>query len=81
MSANQLHLNADKTKVMLICKSAATKKDFSIQMAGKTIKHSSQVKILGNTMMDNLTWDRHVTRDVIRPEKSRENSENSIQVS
>ena len=62
MSANKLALNVDKTKVMLITKKKHIKNEFEIKLAGKTIKHSTELKILGNTMSDELTWDRHIIR-------------------
>ena len=65
MSANRLLLNSDKSQVMLFTKDKEIKKNFKIILKGKTIKHKTEVTILGNTMKDDLTWDCHVEKNVI----------------
>ena len=41
------------------------KQDFKITLNGKQVLHSPQIKILGNLVTDNLTWDSHVERFVL----------------
>ena len=65
MVANRLTLNANKTKVMLVTKDENQKKSFEIELNGKNICHSREVKILGNFMTNSLTWDAHVKKLVI----------------
>ena len=48
MSSNKLQVNADKTKVVIFSKDNTMKQEFSIQFKDKTIRHSPQIKILGN---------------------------------
>ena len=45
---------------MLITKDKDLKTNFEIQIEGKTLRHSPQLKILGNMMSDDLSWDKHV---------------------
>ena len=71
MDSNLLALNGDKTKILLVTKNQATKDDFKIEIQGKTIKHSRSVKILGNTLDENLTWDEHITKELIPSLKNR----------
>ena len=63
--ANRLHLNQDKTQIMLQTKDKNLKETFCVNLGGKEIYHSKEVNILGNTLSDELTWDRHVTKNVI----------------
>ena len=65
LSANQLALNVDKAKVMLVCNDERVKKNFTIELNGKTVLHSQEVKILCNVMSESLTWDSHVHKEVL----------------
>ena len=65
MSSNKLRLNSDKTKVIVFSKKKETRDNFSIRFGDKTIRHSPQVKLLGNVITDTLTWDHHVEKIVL----------------
>ena len=60
--ANRLSLNADKTKIMLLTKDTDYKDNFEIHLAGKPIRHSKEILILGNLVSENMTWNSHVTK-------------------
>ena len=66
MDANQLQLNAKKTRVMVISKNQNLKNDFQVTLNQKTVCHSPQIKILGNIFNDTLTWDIHI-RQIVLP--------------
>ena len=63
--ANKLVLNQDKTLAMVISKNQSTKDNFTVILGGKEIRHQRTVKILGNIISDKLTWEDHVSREVI----------------
>ena len=63
--SNRLQLNASKTSIMLITTNRQQKQDFQIQIDNKVIRHSPQLKILGNLLTDNLSWKDHVTKIVL----------------
>ena len=65
MRSNRLSLNKDKTQFMLITKDDLLKKNLAIEMSGKVVKHQRELKILGNTLSENLTWDSHVQKILI----------------
>ena len=65
MKSNRLSLNKDKTQFMLISKDERLKKEIAIEMSGKIVKHQRELKILGNTLSENLTWDSHVQKILI----------------
>ena len=64
-SANMLHLNPDKTQIMIQSKNKEMKKNFTINLGGKEVNNSSEVNILGNTLIQDLNWDTHVSRNII----------------
>ena len=63
--ANKLALNPDKSKIMLFTKDNVYKENFSIDLKGKTKKHSTEMLILGNLMADSWTWDKHIKQVLI----------------
>ena len=65
MNANRLALNPDKTKIMIMSKNEKTKKDFNVTIGGKLIIHKSSLKVLGNIITDDLSWNKHVEKEVI----------------
>ena len=71
MDSNQLAINSDKSKIMIITKKKELKENFEVILDGKLIKHSAAVKFLGTTMDENLTWDRHLENELIPNLKNR----------
>ena len=71
MDSNKLALNAKKTKIMILSNNKTTKKNFSIQVQDKIIKHSSRVKILGTYMTEDLSWDNNIENHLIPSLKNR----------
>ena len=69
--SNRLHLNQEKTQILLQTKNEEFKRNFSINLGGKEIKNKTDVNILGNTLTDKLTWDLHLTRNLIPALKNR----------
>ena len=69
--SNRLHLNQDKTQILLQTKNVEFKRKFSINLGGKEIKSKTNVNILGNTMSDDLTWSLHLTKNLIPALKNR----------
>ena len=63
-SSNRLLLYAQKTKIMLLTTKTKEKENFQIILNGKLIRHSSKLKILGNIVTDNLSWDSQVEKIV-----------------
>ena len=63
--ANKLHLNSSKTQIMILTKDREKRKQFEIELGEKTVKHSMNVNILGINLSQDLTWDQHVTKNVI----------------
>ena len=61
MFTNKLALNTKKPKIMLITNNKVTKKDFSIQIQHKIIRHSDKVKILGTVLSGDMSWDNNIT--------------------
>ena len=66
MDSNRLKLNSSKSRIMMISSHQEAKREFEIQIEGKTIYHSPKLKLLGNVMTDNLSWNTHV-RQVVLP--------------
>ena len=64
-NANLLALNPSKSRVMLISKDNQLKKEFSVNISGKELKHQKQLLVLGNLFLDELTWDKHVSSLII----------------
>ena len=50
---------------MIISKDTTKKQDFLITIDNKPLRHSPQLKILGNLFSDDLTWTKHVQQIVI----------------
>ena len=71
MDSNKLALNSDKSKIIIISKNNKTKENFQVTLQGKLIKHSPNVKILGTTLNQNLTWEQHMTKELIPDIKNR----------
>ena len=69
--ANRLQLNCNKTKIMIISKDTTLKKEFQITIDNRLLRHSPQLKILGNLVTDDLTWTKHVQQIVIPGLKNR----------
>ena len=69
--ANLLAINPEKTLVMLQTKDQQVKDNFSITLNRKEIKHKTEIKVLGNLLTEDLTWDLHVTKLVIPALKNR----------
>ena len=65
MHANKLALNPEKSRIMIVTKNQDIKKNFKIQIAGKEITHVPVLKILGNIVTEDITWDHHVNKVVI----------------
>ena len=65
MNANLLIINPDKSKIMVISNNQKTKANFEFQIGQKTLKHQNSLKILGNIVTEDLSWDRHVQKIVI----------------
>ena len=64
-AANKMCLNPDKTQVMLISKNTEINKNFQLELGGKTVKHSQEIKVLGITIHDTLMWDKHVISNLV----------------
>ena len=64
-AANRLALNHDKGIIMLVTKDKTLKDKFEIKLGGKKVVHRKSVKILGNLITDDLTWDEHVRKELI----------------
>ena len=58
-------------KSFLVTKNQTTKDSFKVEIQGKIIKHSRTVKILDTTLNENLSWEDHVTKDLIPSLKNR----------
>ena len=71
MEANKLALNSDKSQVMIISKDNEMKRNFSVTMNDKIIKHKDQITILGNTLSSSLTWEAHITNVLLPALKNR----------
>ena len=69
--ANKLCLNQDKTNIMIQTKDKKKESEFKISLGGKVLKSKTEVKILGNTLSSNLTWDRQVSNILIPALKNR----------
>ena len=65
MNANLLALNPDKSKIMVISNNPDTKKNFEVLIGDKVLKHQTSLKVLGNIINEDLTWDCHVESIVI----------------
>ena len=65
MANNKLSLNPDKSQVMLWTEDDRERQDFQIILEGNTIRHQKEIKILGNTISDSLTWDSHIAKNLI----------------
>ena len=64
-SANRLALSKDKTQIMLISKDKNLKQNFKINLSGKEVKHRNNVKILGNMLDENLSWEGQLKKILI----------------
>ena len=60
MSSNKLAMNIPKTQVMILSSSNETKSSFSIKIGEKEIKHSETMKLIGNTINDQLNFDNMI---------------------
>ena len=67
MNSNLLALNPDKTKIMIISTDFNKKKNFKVEIGGKELHHQTSLKVLGNIIADDLSWEKHV-RSIVIPE-------------
>ena len=63
--ANQLSLNADKTKIVLMTKDKYYKEKFHVILDNKEVRHQKQATVLGNLLPENLTWEAHVSKNLV----------------
>ena len=63
--ANKLQLNRDKTKICIITNNKEIRNNFEVTLDNKVVKHSKTVKVLGNIIAENLSWEPHVAKEVI----------------
>ena len=71
MDANELALNGEKTKILLVTKNEEIKKNFEVEIQGKMIKPVKEVKILGTTLYENMSFDSHLIKELIPNLKNR----------
>ena len=64
-NANKLALNPEKSRVMVLTKDKKIQQDFQVTVAGKVLGHQPSLKILGNIVSADLTWEEHVRKVVI----------------
>ena len=64
-NSNRLQLNQDKSLIMVVSKNEKLKTDFEIELGGKVVKHKTSIKILGNIVSDDLSWNQHVKSELI----------------
>ena len=64
-ASNKLCLNPNKSKIMLISKNLLLKDKFEVNLNGKTVRHSKEIKLLGITINKDLMWDTHVRTNLI----------------
>ena len=57
MQSNLLELNPSKTTTMVISKDKATRVNFSVTLGGKTVTHSKSLRLLGNIITEDLSWE------------------------
>ena len=50
---------------MLLSKDKVMKNQFEIELGGKVVKHSRDVNILEINLAQDLTWDQHVSKNII----------------
>ena len=50
---------------MVTTKNQDTKDNFEINLGGKLIKHQKEVTVLGITLTQDLTWDRHLVKNLM----------------
>ena len=50
---------------MLVTPNKQLQTDFEIQLEGKTLKHKHKVKLLGNTLTQDLEWETQVKTEII----------------
>ena len=65
VAANLLSLNPDKSQIMLISKNKKLKDKFKIDLNGKLVKDSKEIKPLGITLDKNIMWDTHIKKNLI----------------
>ena len=64
-SANKLALNQEKSTIMIVTKNKNLRENFEIELGGKKVKHTKNIRILGNYLSDDLTWDHHVRSQLL----------------
>ena len=65
MDANKMALNPEKSQILIVSKNRSIKDNFTVTMDGKEIKHSPEVNILGVTIDEKLSWEHHVSNNLI----------------
>ena len=50
---------------MIVTKKKDLRENFQINLGGKLIKHCDNVKILGNVLSHDLTWNHHIRTELI----------------
>ena len=59
MANNKLHLNTDKTRMMIITNNPVTRKN-TIVTNNEVVRHRSTVKILGLEITQDLNWNHFI---------------------
>ena len=65
MESNQLELNESKTTVLVVSRDKSTRDNFAVTLGGKCVTHSKAVKLLGNIISEDLTWEGQVKNYLI----------------
>ena len=64
-NANQLALNPEKSRIMIISNDKKIKEDFVVSIGGKELHHQKKLMVLGNIITKDLTWKNHVDTIVV----------------
>ena len=65
MEANLLELNPSKTTILVVTKNKKTRNDLKVNLGGKEIYKSKSLKLLGNTINEELSWENQVLNELI----------------
>ena len=64
-NTNRLQLNSDKSQIMIVTKDRKLRENFNIVLENKTVRHQRKVRILGNVIDEDLSWDKQMTSILI----------------